>query len=164
MFYEDIFSRLNKQGIKYLVAGGVAVNLHGFVRATMDLDIILLLEDVNVGKFIALVRDAGFKPRVPVDLDAFAVSAKRAEWIDEKGMLVFGVYNPAHSLEQIDVMIDPVIDFADLASRCETASIGTLSVKVVSIPDLIDMKERAGRPRDLMDIQGLRALQEMDDE
>lgn len=36
--YEPIFSRLNEQGGRYLVVGGLAVVLHGHARLTVDLD------------------------------------------------------------------------------------------------------------------------------
>jgi hypothetical protein len=32
-------------------------------------------------------------------------------------MKVFCVYNPKKAIEQIDVMVDPAIDFKDMASR-----------------------------------------------
>src|SRR5687768_16540787 len=35
--YRDIFEAMNKAGIRYLVVGGVAVNLHGYSRFTGDL-------------------------------------------------------------------------------------------------------------------------------
>ncbi len=39
MIYEDIFREFELKGVCYLVVGGVAVNFYGYVRITMDLDI-----------------------------------------------------------------------------------------------------------------------------
>ena len=47
MFYEEVFKILNKKRVRYVVAGGIAVVLHGFARFTADLDIILHLEEEN---------------------------------------------------------------------------------------------------------------------
>ncbi len=47
MYGERFFRELAKRKIKYLVVGGVAVNLHGFVRATVDLDIVISFRDAN---------------------------------------------------------------------------------------------------------------------
>ena len=48
MFYERIFRELANRNIKYLVIGGIAVNIHGYSRATGDLDIMLSLEKDNL--------------------------------------------------------------------------------------------------------------------
>ncbi|MCH7891199.1 MAG: hypothetical protein IH921_06830 [Gemmatimonadetes bacterium] len=45
---EAIFAVLNGGGVRYLVAGGVAVNAHGYQRMTQDLDLVLDLERNNV--------------------------------------------------------------------------------------------------------------------
>jgi hypothetical protein len=44
MNYEKVFKALNKARVKYVIAGGVAVVLHGFMRLTNDLDLIVLLD------------------------------------------------------------------------------------------------------------------------
>jgi len=44
MFYQEIFDALEKKKVQYLVVGGVAVVLHGFVRATADLDLMVALD------------------------------------------------------------------------------------------------------------------------
>jgi len=38
MLYEDIFREFEREGVRYLVVGGIAVNLYGYVRLTVDLD------------------------------------------------------------------------------------------------------------------------------
>jgi hypothetical protein len=43
-----VLSSLNEAGVDYVVVGGVAMNLHGFVRATEDLDIFIRPEPANV--------------------------------------------------------------------------------------------------------------------
>ena len=50
MFHERILRELGRNKIKYLIVGGVAVNLHGYDRVTGDLDILLQLEDANLKK------------------------------------------------------------------------------------------------------------------
>ena len=48
MLYEKIFRELAQRKIKYMVIGGIAVNIHGYSRATGDLDIMLSFEDDNL--------------------------------------------------------------------------------------------------------------------
>ena len=45
MFYEDVFRKLNEEKVRYLIIGGIAVNLYGYSRVTGDLDIMLDLND-----------------------------------------------------------------------------------------------------------------------
>lgn len=44
MYYELVFRNLNKKKVRYVVIGGIAVNLHGIPRATADLDLMVDLE------------------------------------------------------------------------------------------------------------------------
>ena len=45
MIYLELLKALEDKGIRYVVVGGVAVVLHGFVRATMDIDLIISLDE-----------------------------------------------------------------------------------------------------------------------
>ena len=65
--FEKVFRELNKTRVKYLVVGGVAVNLYGYVRFTGDLDILLLLEEKNLGK-MAKVMEKLYTYRPMVEL------------------------------------------------------------------------------------------------
>ena len=161
MLYKKIFEKLNSANIKYLVAGGMAVNLHGYVRGTMDLDILLLLKEENIADYIKIVKELGYKPRVPVALDDFLDANKRKDWIENKGMKVFCVYNPECDFEQIDVMIDPELEIEDFFNKKVVINVHGLKVPVVSIPDLISMKSKAGRSIDLIDIDNLNEIREM---
>ncbi len=40
MFYLDLFKALEKHKVRYLLVGGLAMNLHGVPRATMDVDLV----------------------------------------------------------------------------------------------------------------------------
>lgn len=161
MFYERIFKILNAKRIKYLVIGGVAVNLHGFQRITGDLDILISLGDKNVQKFIDLIKSLKWIPRLPVAIDEFANSKQRGMWVKDKGMKVFSVYNPKRPLEHIDVMMENHIDFASAYRRRKVISEGTLKVSVVSFNDLIKLKKISGRERDLIDIQALEQIRKL---
>ena len=158
MDFNRTFSELNKQGVKYLVAGGVAVNLHGYVRATADLDIMLLMSDKNISKYIEFIRGMGFKPRIPVALEEFAKKQKRREWLEKKNMKVFSVFNPANMIEGIDVMIVEYVKFDKAYDRRKVIHAGRVEVPLISIPDLITLKEKAGRGRDLIDVSALKEI------
>jgi hypothetical protein len=48
MFYLDLFRCLHAHNVRYLLAGGLAMNLHGVPRMTMDVDLVLALDDENI--------------------------------------------------------------------------------------------------------------------
>lgn len=164
MYFEKIFKILQQHNVRYVVIGGVAVNLHGFARATGDLDIAVSLTDAELRKFIAVTKELGLVPRVPVKIDDLADAKKRDEWICEKNMLVFSVYDPKDPMNQIDVMIQSPVDFEVLFRDRVTMKEGELEIPVVSIADLIVLKKYAGRQRDKIDIEALKAIQELKDE
>jgi len=82
--FQQFFSALNKKKIRYLVVGGIAVNLYGIERATGDVDIAVDLEDKNVRKFVEVIKELGFKPGNPVRLGDFADKDMREAWLRKK--------------------------------------------------------------------------------
>ncbi len=53
MFYLELFRKLQQRHVRYLVAGGLAMNLHGVPRMTMDVDLVLAFDHENLSAFIA---------------------------------------------------------------------------------------------------------------
>lgn len=159
MYYEDLFAALDENKIRFLVAGGVAVALHGAVRMTADLDLIVALDDRNVRAFIDLMGRRGYSPRVPVPAQDFADPAKRARWKMEKNMIVFSWVHSQRPEEIVDVFVDDPVQFDDAYPRRASIRLGRIQIPLLSIADLIEMKEKSGRPQDLSDIEALKELQ-----
>ncbi len=164
MLFEQIFKELTRLRIKYLVIGGMAVNLHGFPRATADLDLMISLDPGNVRNFIRIIRKLKWLPRIPVDLESFADPAQRNQWAERKGMTVFSVYNPKNQVEQIDVLIKNTVDFESAYRAREVLAAGRLKINVAAIRDVIKLKEKAGRDRDGLDIMALKEIQRIRNE
>ena len=161
MLYKEILLELEKKGVKYLLIGGIAVNFYGHPRATKDLDLMVSFEKSNMDKFLEIIKSFGLKPRVPVEPEELADKDKREFWKKEKNMKVFSFYNPENDLEIIDIMIQDYLDFDKAYLKKETVSDTNLSVSMVSIDDLIKLKELANRPRDREDIEVLKKLKEL---
>ena len=156
--FELIFQALEKARVQYLVVGGVAVVLHGHPRFTADLDLILALEPPNVLAAIAALGQLGYRPRAPVPVEQFANAEIRREWIRDKGLTVFSLWSPNHPATEIDLFVEEPFPFVDAYRRATRADLDGIPVTVASIPDLIDLKHRASRPKDLEDIRALEAL------
>ncbi len=156
--YLAIFKKLNEKEIRYIVVGGIAVNLHGIPRMTYDIDILLDLEDKNLKKFITLLKGWGFKPKVPVKIMDFAKKDKREDWIKNKHMKAFNLVNPKWAISEIDVVIDSPVDYDKALKKLKHISLQGVSIPVISIDDLIKMKRITDREQDKSDIKYLRKL------
>ena len=154
----EIFKALADAEVDYVVVGGLAVIMHGYLRATADLDLAIGLSPGNARRGMASLAGIGLRPRLPVTFEDFADPAKRAEWRETRNMLVFPLWDPANPLRSVDVFIDEPIAFDQLLQQAVTKDLDGLPVRVASIPHLIEMKLRAGRPRDLEDIGKLKQI------
>jgi hypothetical protein len=163
--FEAVAQALDAARVRYLVAGGLAVNAHGYIRLTMDIDLVIALDAGNMRQAFHALAGIGYRPTLPIDADAFARPEQRQRWREEKGMQVLNFHSDAFPGTSVDVFVYEPFDFAheyDIAMRGEL--LPGIQVRFVSIPTLIRMKETAGRPRDLDDIQHLKWLQENSDE
>ena len=140
--------------------GGVAVVLHGHVRFTADLDLVVDLDPDAAADAIAALTAIGFRPRLPVDASGLADPSVRERWIAEQGMTVFSLWDPDDPLRSVDLFVDPPIDFEGLWSRSVAVDVDGVPVRVASIPDLIHMKRIADRPMDHEDIAALEDIEE----
>lgn len=157
MFFADTFRALDEAEIRYLVVGGVAVVLHGFLRATADLDLMVDLDRPNLERFLGLMKSRGYLPKVPVPIEAFADPENRRAWREEKGMKVFTVHHPERIGELVDVFSWEPIPFVEAYARRVLVPMDGYSISVAAIADLIALKRPVGRPQDLEDIRAMEA-------
>ena len=162
--YLPLFKALNEAEVQYIVVGGIATILHGYVRATSDIDLVVDLHVDEATKVIAVLTDAGYQPKVPVQAIEFADASKRQQWIDEKGMQVFSMYQPDNPLLTIDLFVKQPIPYEELKTRAVTMELDGINVRVCSIDDLIKMKNIAGRDKDMADIEHLTKIKEYEKE
>ncbi len=158
--FEPLFKALNDSGVRYVVVGGLAVVLHGHARLTVDVDLVVDLDEGQALMAIdALVR-LGLRPRVPVNPRDFADRSVREAWIRDRGMQVFSMFDPSNPMRVVDLFVDHPIPFEELWSRSQEFELRGTNVRVASIPDLIHLKRLADRPQDRADIERLEAILE----
>jgi hypothetical protein len=163
MFYEEVFKKLAEKEVRYAVAGGVALVLHGVVRLTADLDLIVDLSTDNLKNFISAINELGYKPKLPVRAEDFIDPANRKLWKEEKGMEVFSFYHPQIQISLIDVFVDEPIKFDEIEKEIVRFKAHDIEIPVVSKSHLKILKTKAGRPQDVADVEALRELEEMED-
>lgn len=159
--FEAVAKALDDAKVRYLVAGGLAVNAHGYVRLTMDIDLVIALDADNIRQAFQALADIGYRPTVPIDAEAFAQPEQRKRWREDKGMQVLNFFSDRHPLTGLDVFVYEPFDFsAEYARSMRDELLPGLEVRFVSIPALVRMKEAANRTKDIDDIRHLRWIQE----
>jgi hypothetical protein len=161
--FEAIIRALNEAGVRYVIAGGLAVNAHGYLRFTKDADFVIQLIPDNIKRAFAALGILGYKPLAPVTADQFADKATREAWIREKNMQVLQLWSDRHRETSIDLFVYEPFDFdEEYANALIKPLYGAIEVRFVGIPTLIKMKEAAGREQDRIDIEHLRMRLEDD--
>lgn len=157
MLYEEVFKKLNRHNVKYVVAGGIAAVLHGVVRFTSDLDIIIDMTAENIDRFFSALQGLGYTPKIPVTKNDFKDRDKRQEWIKKKHMKVFSFVNLKDPLKVVDVFVDDKMNYDEMG-RVYVRPKG-LNIPIVSIKDLKKLKRKAARPEDFADINALNEIE-----
>ena len=151
-FLERICTALRDAGVEYAVVGGHAVALHGAVRGTIDVDLVLRWTEQMLTKAETALNGIGLVSLLPVH--AKEVYAFRDEYINNRNLIAWNFHNPDDPLEQVDIIIS-----YDLAGKpTKRVSLPAGPVEVLSIEDLIAMKQRSGRAQDLEDVRALERL------
>jgi hypothetical protein len=155
--FEAIVLALNQASVRYLVAGGLAVGAHGYVRFTKDVDFVVQLVPDNIERAFTALGSLGYRPLVPIAAEQFADAMLRESWVRDKGMQVLQFWSDAHPETPVDVFVIEPFQFDEEYERALVKPLfGTIPVRFVTIPTLIRMKEAAGRPQDRIDIEHLR--------
>jgi hypothetical protein len=154
--FDAIVTALDRAGIRYLIAGGLAVNAHGYLRFTKDVDLVVQLVPDNAKAAFAALATLGYRPVVPVTAEQFADAKLRETWISDKGMQVLQFWSDSHRETPVDMFVREPFPFDEEHARALVKPLGAVLVRFVSIPTLIEMKTAAGRAQDMIDVEHLR--------
>jgi hypothetical protein len=150
---ERIFAVLEAHAVEYVVVGGLAVQVHGHVRTTNDLDLIPSPSRQNLARLADALNE----------LDARVLnSGSEGIAIDAKMLPRATLWQFATPAGDIDVLHDApgAASFSDLRTRSLEVGLGTMRIRFAGRDDLIRMKRAAGRPVDLGDIAALTELEQ----
>ncbi len=156
---EVIFDSLNRVGIIYLVADGIAVNTHGYQRMTSDLDLVIQLDTDNITRAMNTLKRLDYTPIMPVSVTDFADQDKRKNWVETRNMQVFSLQSDQYPETTIDIFATEPFNFDHEYSKSIRAELTPkICFNVVSIQTLIKMKQSASRARDIDDIEHLELI------
>ncbi|MHB9111046.1 MAG: nucleotidyltransferase domain-containing protein [Thermoleophilia bacterium] len=166
MFYEEILRALQKHGVRYLILGGAAVNLHGVPRMTADLDITVDISAQNVEALVEALAESGMKVSLPLDPTGLSDAEQRREWRQEKHLeaLTFQSAGSGAPYREVDIVIEPPLDFEEMYEARTWLEIDDIRVDLVSLSHLIEIKSNLGREQDLADVKALKKIDSMESE
>ncbi|MCJ7796827.1 MAG: nucleotidyltransferase family protein [Thermoleophilia bacterium] len=154
---ETILGALSLASVRYLVAGGVAVNAYGYQRLTQDLDLVVGLQRENILRALEVLSGLGYQPIVPVVIEEFADPEKRKEWIEHKNMQVFSLESDTYPDTTVDIFAIEPFDFDLEHAAAEIHDLAPqVALPLVRLSTLIAMKQETNRPLDQDDVQHLR--------
>lgn len=140
---ERLLASLNAADVRYVVIGATAFAVHGWVRATADLDLFVDPDPANLERLRNCLRDFGYD-------------------VEDASVEDFGRYKIL--LRQYDLPLDlhpfvmGISGFEEVWSRRIQDDLGGVQIPFASLDDLIAMKRAAGRPKDLEDLRELERI------
>jgi predicted nucleotidyltransferase len=142
MDIERLLRSLNARSVRYVVIGATAFPVHGYARATLDVDLFIDPERGNVERTRAALAEFGYD-----------VTDVTVDDLISKKVLIrqYRLQTDVHPFVK-------GVTFDEVWSNRVSGTIGETPVDLASLDDLIAMKKAAGRPKDLEDLRVLLEL------
>lgn len=151
-FLGRVCAALNDAGVRFAVAGGYAVALHGAVRGTVDVDIVVEWRLDSLQSADRALGGLGLVSRLPIEAED--VFRFRDEYVAKRNLVAWNFHNPANPAEQVDLLVT----FDLTGRRRRLVETGDGPVPVLNRKDLIAMKRASDRPQDREDVEALERL------
>ena len=144
--YEKLLAKLARAEVKFIIVGGVAVALNGFVRTTEDIDILIEASAENVTRLLDELRNFG---------EGHARELSPADFSDSEGAI--------RIIEDFPLDVFTMMRgkrYADLVGSTKTTRIDDVEVRYLNSEALIALKSDSQRDQDRIDVSALRALKD----
>jgi len=152
VFIYELAKALEKEKIPYALVGGHAVALHGALRGTIDIDLVVAWRLKTLEKLEQVFHQLGLESRLPIH--AKDVFTFRDEYIQNRNLIAWNFYDPKDLTRVVDVIIN-----YDLRGKgVDVIKTQKVPLKILSKKDLIEMKRAANRRQDIEDIKALEKL------
>jgi len=152
MFLLRLVKALETHRVDYAIVGGYAVALHGAVRGTVDIDLVIKLTSASYSAAELALKSLGLQSRIPVS--SLEVFKFRKEYIANRNLIAWSFANSNNPTEVVDIVLTH--DLSRL--RTKVVKVNGIEVKILAIQDLIKMKKASARPQDIEDIKVLEKL------
>lgn len=146
-----LWTHLANQGVRYIMIGGFAVNIHGFSRFTADVDILIEDSLVNRKKFRSALKDAGIGDFEL--LETMDIIPGYTTILLDNGMEL-DIFTKISGFEESD--------FSELFEQAVEMEINNITIKFLHLNHLIHTKKMSNRPKDSIDIEELKKINNND--
>jgi len=147
--FEKLLGLLAESGVRFVVVGGVAVTLHGYVRLTEGVDLLVSSETRNVECLLAALKQFG---------EGYASELQPSDFDDSEGAIRIVEETESCHVDLFTRMSGK--RFEDVVGDAEIFKLNGLEVRYASKDALIAWKEKSVRDKDRLDAMALRRLQE----
>jgi hypothetical protein len=135
MFLYRIVEALSAAKVRFAIAGGYAVALHGAVRGTVDIDLIIKLKKKDYIAAESALKTLGLTSRLPVS--ASDIFEFRQEYMQNRNLIAWSFVNTADPTQVVDILIP--YDLSQL--KVKNMEVAGHTLPVLSRSDLIAMKK-----------------------
>jgi len=139
---ENLLKLLNAHNVEFVIIGATAFPVHGYARATLDIDLFIRPEPENAHRTLKALKEFGY--------DVTDLS--------EEDLLSKKVLIRQHLVETDIHPFVQGITFDRVWKNRISGAYGNEKVYYASLDDLITMKKAAGRPKDMEDLKALLRL------
>jgi predicted nucleotidyltransferase len=139
---ESLLRSLNDHSVEYVVIGATAFPVHGYARATLDVDIFIRATLQNVQRIRRALTSFGYDLAEVTDDELLTKKILIRQYLVETDIHPFA----------------RGVTFDEVWSKRVHDRVGQTTTAFASLDDLIRMKEAAGRPKDIEDLRVLRRL------
>jgi predicted nucleotidyltransferase len=147
----EILEALARGGVEFVVVGGIAVQAHGYIRGTGDVDVVPRPSLLNLSRLAEVLADLEaevLRANAPVNVSdpQLLKRAPLVPLLTRSGRL---------DLINIEHLAGAPSSFDELRGRALVVNLDGIEIPVAGLDDLVRMKRAAGRPQDLADIASL---------
>jgi hypothetical protein len=147
--FEKLLVLLADGEVDFVLVGGVAVTLHGYVRLTEDVDILVDGSGENIERLLGTLANYG---------EGFARELTAADFTDEEGAIRIVEES---EMSQIDIFTRMSgLRYEDMVRDAEVVDVDERSIRYASKAALIELKGRSAREKDQLDVAALKQLEE----
>jgi len=144
--YEKLLARLTRAEVQFIIVGGVAVALNGFVRTTEDMDILIESSAENVTRLLNELKNFGQGHARELSLPDFSESEGAVRIVEDFPLDVFTMMRGKR--------------YADLVRSTKPTRVEDVNVLYLDAQALIELKKNSHRDQDRIDVSALRSLSE----
>ena len=142
--YKEMLQCLLEENVRFLLVGAYAVAVHGFPRATKDIDFFVWATPENAANLMRALTKFGAPLHDISEAD-----------LSSEGV----VFQIGNSPRRIDIMTNiSGVKFEQAYANKTTISIEGIEVPVISLEDLIANKRASARTQDLADVEKLESV------